>query len=410
MERRSCSTLSGTLIAHPDFARLVNYSPTYPSENRPPRITDIETPTVSKIIHGWDRSERYEGSVTDGEGNEVLFRLSRLPLSEGRDAYLLLLAAADDFGGNVRDLQIKGTVIAFAVGAFFVPAAWLFGGGMSASLKRITAQAGRLRNLLPPDESPISSRVVEIQQLADTMTLAQHTILSFARFVPRDIVKGILDGSISTKLGGLRREVTILFTDVENFTGIAETTDPDVLMQQTSRHFTALTDAFISEGGTVDKFIGDAVMVFWNAPRPQHDHVERACRAALAAAAASDALNVEFEAEGLPAFVVRIGIHVGEAVVGIVGSSERMEYTSLGTSVNLASRLEGLNKEYGTRILVSDAVHQRAEHAFHFKPIASVIAKGMTVETPVFELVEQIAGVGSETLWSSQMINRADRC
>ncbi len=74
-----------------------------------------------------------------------------------------------------------------------------------------------------------------------------------------------------------------------------------------------------------------------------------------------------------------------------------MEYTSLGTSVNLASRLEGLNKEYGTRILVSDAVHHRAEHAFHFNPIASVIAKGMTVETPVFELVEQIAGVGSDT-------------
>ena len=174
-------------------------------------------------------------------------------------------------------------------------------------------------------------------------------------------------------------------------------------LRQTSRHFTALTEAFISEGGTVDKFIGDAVMVFWNAPRPQHDHVERACRAALAAAAASDALNVEFETEGLPAFVVRIGIHVGEAIVGIVGSSERMEYTSLGTSVNLASRLEGLNKEYGTRILVSDAVHHRTEHAFHFNPIASVIAKGMTLETPIFELVEQIEGVGSETPQNTQL-------
>jgi len=113
--------------------------------------------------------------------------------------------------------------------------------------------------------------------------------------------------------------VTILFTDVKNFTGIAEATDPDILMRQTSRHFAALTEAFISEGGTVDKFIGDAVMVFWNAPRLQQDHVERACRAALAAAAASDALDVEFEAEGLSAFVVRIGIHVGDAIIGIVG-------------------------------------------------------------------------------------------
>src|SRR3954468_15026426 len=389
---------SGTLIAHPEFSRLINYSPAHPNESTLPRITDIKTPIVSKIIRGWDRSERYEGSVTDNEGSEILFRLSRLPLSEEHDAYLLLLAAADDFGGNVRDLQIKGTVAAFAVGTLFVPAAWLFGGGMSSSLKRITAQAGRLRNLLPPDTRSTSSRIVEIQQLADTMTLSQHTIWSFAHFVPKDIVKGILDGSIPTELGGYRQEVTILFTDVENFTGIAEATHPDLLMHQTSRHFAALTEAFISEGGTIDKFIGDAVMVFWNAPRLQQDHVERACRAALAATAASDALNKQFEAEGLPAFVVRIGIHVGDAVVGIVGSSERMEYTSLGTSVNLASRLEGLNKEYSTRILVSDAVRHRAEHAFRFKPIASVIAKGMTVETPVFELIEQIAGVGSATL------------
>lgn len=233
------------------------------------------------------------------------------------------------------------------------------------------------------------------------MTLAHRTIWSFAHFVPKDIVKGILDGSISTELGGTRQEVTILFTDVQNFTGIAEASDPDVLMLQASRHFTALTEAFISEGGTVDKFIGDAVMVLWNAPRPQRDHVDRACRAALAAAAASDALNRKFEAEGLPAFIVRIGIHVGEAVVGNIGSSERMEYTTLGTSVNLASRLEGLNKEYGTTILVSDAVRQRAEHMFRFKPIASVVAKGMTTETRVFELVEQIAGAGLQ--WNRRL-------
>src|SRR5207302_8039619 len=139
-------------------------------------------------------------------------------------------------------------------------------------------------------------------------------IWSFARFVPRDIVKGILDNSISTELGGLRQEVTILFTDVRNFTGIAEAAAPDALMRQTSRHFTALTEAFLAEGGTVGKFIGDAVMVFWNAPHLQLDHVERACRAALAAKAASEALNTQFEAEGLWPFAVRLGIHFGDAV------------------------------------------------------------------------------------------------
>jgi adenylate cyclase len=132
-------------------------------------------------------------------------------------------------------------------------------------------------------------------------------------------------------------------------------------------------------------------MVFWNAPRPQRDHVERACRAALSAKAASDALNTEFEAEGLQPFAVRLGVHVGDAVVGNIGSLERMEYTVLGNTVNLAARLEGLNKEYGTTILVSEAVRGRVENLFRFRGIGSVAVRGMTTEIDVHELVEAVA-------------------
>jgi adenylate cyclase len=158
-------------------------------------------------------------------------------------------------------------------------------------------------------------------------------------------------------------------------------------MRQTSHYFSALTEAFLAEGGTVDKFIGDAVMVFWNAPNPQPDHVERACRAALAGKAASDKLNTQFEAEGLKPFFTRFGIHVGEAVVGNLGSTERMNYTALGNTVNLASRLEGLNKQFGTAILVSEDVYFRVQHRFQFKALESVTAKGMTKETRIYELV-----------------------
>jgi adenylate cyclase len=158
-------------------------------------------------------------------------------------------------------------------------------------------------------------------------------------------------------------------------------------MHQTSRYFSALTDAFLAEGGTIDKFIGDAVMVFWNAPNSQPDHVERACPAALTARMACETLNSQFEAEGLKPFFTRFGIHVGEAVVGNLGSSERMNYTALGNTVNLAARLEGLNKQFGTVILVSEAVYLRVQHCFRFRAFESVIAKGMTKETRVFELV-----------------------
>jgi adenylate cyclase len=381
----------GVLIAHPEFARLVDYAMTHPSHPRLPEIGEIRSGLVGAVVRGWDGSDRYEGSIRDEDGRDYLFRVRKFSQGDEYSGYSLLLAAEDDFAQNVRTLQIRGIIIALIAGGCFIPAVWIFGSRMSTSLKRITAQASRLRTLAAPDDAPVASRVAEIDELGRTMAVAQRSIWSFARFVPKDIVKGIIDSSISTELGGVRREVTILFTDVTNFTGISEAADPDSLMHQTSRHFAALTEAFLAEGGTVDKFIGDSVMVFWNAPHLQLDHVERACRAALAAKAASEALNTRFEAEGLPPFGVRVGIHSGDAVVGNVGSAERMNYTALGNSVNLAARLEGLNKEYKTTILVSEAVRRQVEHCFRFKAIASVIAKGMTTETQVYELVEAVA-------------------
>ena len=381
----------GVIIAHPDFAHFVEDARTHPSHPQLPEIREIRTGLVGAVMRMWDGREQFEGSLRGEDGRDYLFRLQKFSQGDEYSGYSLLFAAEDDFAQNVRKLLIRGIVITLIVGGCFVPAAWVFGSRMSTSLKMITAQASRLLTLAPVRGVTVTSNIAEINELGRTIAVARRSIASFARFVPKDIVKGIVDGSISTELGGTRREITILFTDVTNFTGISEAADPDGLMRQTSRHFAALTEAFLAEGGTVDKFIGDSVMVFWNAPHPQPDHVERACRAALSAKTASDTLNAQFEAEGLPPFVVRIGIHFGDAVVGNVGSAERMNYTVLGNSVNLAARLEGLNKGYGTTMLVSEAVRDRVEHCFRFRPVASVTAKGMTTETRVYELVEAIA-------------------
>jgi adenylate cyclase len=381
----------GVLIAHPDFARLVDSANTQSPHPRLPEIWQNKTGLVGAIMRNWDGRERYEGSIQDENGLDYLFRVRKFPQGSEYSGYSLLLAAEGDFAQDVRTLQLRGIGIALIAGGCFIPAAWIFGSRMSIKLKRITAQASGLRTLAVPEDAPVTSHIKEIDELGSTMAVAWRSIWSFARFVPKDIVKGIVDGSISTELGGTRQEVTVLFTDISNFTGIAEAADPDSLMRQTSRHFAALTEAFLAEGGTIDKFIGDSVMVFWNAPHLQFDHVERACRATLSAKAASDELNTQFETEGLFPFAIRFVIHCGDAVVGNVGSMERMNYTVLGNSVNLAARIEGLNKEFGTTILVSDAVRERVEHRFRFKPIASTIVKGMRAETSVYELVEAVA-------------------
>jgi adenylate cyclase len=378
---------AGSLIAHPNFAQFIVDAMTHPSQPQLPNIKEINSGVVAAVLQRSNGRDHYDGSIRDDQGQDYLFRVARLALGEKYNANILLLAAQEDFAQDVRRLQFTGLLLAIIAGAAFIPVIWIFGSRMSRSLKTITAQAVKLQKLAAPDPLPVTSRIEEIHELGRAMELAQRTIWSFAHFVPKEIVQRIIDNSISTELGGVREEITVVFTDVRDFTTIAESADPHILMHQTSRYFSVLTEAFLAEGGTIDKFIGDAVMVFWNAPNPQPDHVERACRAALAGRLASEKLNVQFEAEGLKPFFTRFGVHVGEAVVGNLGSTERMNYTALGNTVNLAARLEGLNKQFGTAILVSEGVYLRVQHCFQFRPLESVIAKGMTKGTRVFELV-----------------------
>jgi adenylate cyclase len=378
---------TGSLIAHPNFAQFVVDAMTHPSQPQLPNIKEINSGVVAAVLRRSHGRDHYDGSIRDDQGRDYLFRVAKFTLGEQYNANILLLAAQEDFVQDVRRLQFTGLILAIIAGAAFIPGVWFFGSRMSRSLKEITVEAGKIQTMAAPNPSAVASHILEIHELGITVNLAQHAIWSFARFVPKEIVRGLLDKSISTELGGVREEITVVFTDVRDFTTIAESADPDILMHQMSRYFSVLTEAFLAEGGTVDKFIGDAVMVFWNAPNPQPDHVERACRAALAGRLACEKLNSQFETEGLKPFFTRFGIHVGEAVVGNLGSTERMNYTALGNTVNLAARLEGLNKQFGTAILVSEGVYLRVQHCFQFRALESVIAKGMTMETRIFELV-----------------------
>ena len=378
---------AGSLIAHPAFSGLVATAMTNPSQSQLPSIDAINSGLVASIIRRTHHLENVDGDIRDADGQDYLFRLTKFTLGERYNGTILLVAAQDDFVQNVRRLQANGMILAIIAGAAFLPIVWLFGSRMAQSLNAITAQARKLQNLDEPDPLPVSSHIREIQTLGNTVYSAQRAIWTFAHFVPKEIVRRVIDNSISTKLGGVKQEISLVFTDVRGFTTIAESADPDVLLLQTSRYFAVLTEAFLAEGGTVDKFIGDAVMVFWNAPNLQPDHVARACRSVLAAKVAGERLNAEFESDGLQPFFTRFGIHVGEAVVGNVGSTERMNYTALGNNVNLAARLEGLNKQFGTAILVSEEVYSRVRDHFVFKACDAVIAKGMTKETRVFELV-----------------------
>jgi adenylate cyclase len=199
-------------------------------------------------------------------------------------------------------------------------------------------------------------------------------------------------------LGTVRAQVTLLFTDLANFTGMSEMMDVQKLGELLNRYLGEMSDEVLKEQGTLDKYIGDAIMCFWNAPLPQRDHAARACRAALAIAKREEAIREELKGLGAAALFTRIGINTTDAAVGFVGSSHLFNYTALGDGVNLASRLEGANKLYGTRILISQTTADLAGDQFVLRRVDLLQVKGKRQPMAVYELLAEQSAAGSEKL------------
>jgi adenylate cyclase len=209
---------------------------------------------------------------------------------------------------------------------------------------------------------------------------------AFGHYLAPAILEEILADPARLRLGGRTAEVTLLFTDLAGFTSLSERVAPSEVGRFLNRYFTEMTRIVFAHDGTVDKFIGDALVAFWGAPVADAEHALKACRAALAMQERMRTLREEMAREGLPELHMRIGVNSGEAIVGNMGSSDLFNYTALGDTVNLAARLEGANKEFGTSILISDAVRMRAGPAIRTRPLGALKVRGRSDETPVFEL------------------------
>jgi adenylate cyclase len=192
------------------------------------------------------------------------------------------------------------------------------------------------------------------------------------------IERGGLEGA------GQTREVTLLFSDIRGFTTLSETRPPEEVVALLNRYFSLQVDVIFRHGGSLDKFIGDAIMAFWGAPLDDPQHAQHAVACALDMAAALEQFKREIGAS-VAGFDVGIGVHSGPAVVGLIGSEKRREYTSIGDTVNLASRIEGLTKEAGRRILVSRETMSRCAGAFEFAPCGTFKAKGRAQGVELFE-------------------------
>ncbi|MBT7065622.1 MAG: adenylate/guanylate cyclase domain-containing protein, partial [Verrucomicrobia bacterium] len=208
---------------------------------------------------------------------------------------------------------------------------------------------------------------------------------AFKQYLSPIVIDRLVSNPNSLKLGGELRDLSIFFSDVQGFTGISEHLGPEALTSLLNTYLTAMTDIILEEGGTVDKYEGDAIIAFWNAPVDLPDHPVRAVRAALRCQAALDEMRPRLEEEYGKALHARIGINSGPVVVGNMGSEQRFDYTFLGDAGNLASRLEGINKQFGTFTLISEHTATQLGDSIPLREISCVRVVGRREPVRVFE-------------------------
>jgi len=371
------------ILAHPRMSELLGRE----VSGTIPRLRETDMAGVLAAIRAWRANGISEQFFNDPAGRPYAAAFQTIPRSGPANLRVAVVAPVDEFFASILSERRRLFVATLGFVAAMVPIVFFIGSMLSKSLRGLAEETDRIQRFQPAVASPVHSTIREIDELGRSVSTMRTLVQTFSHFVPKHLVQQLVETGDAMTLGGARREVTVLFTDVVNFTGLTENRDPAQVMQYTSRYFAALSEAIMANKGTVDKFIGDAVMGIWNAPIEDDDHVANACAAVLACMEANRELNVAFEREGWPAYNTRFGLHVGDVVVGNIGSTDRMNYTVLGATVNLAARLEALNKDYGTSALVSEAVKQRVESRFVFRAVARIKPKGFAAEFQVYELV-----------------------
>lgn len=294
---------------------------------------------------------------------------------------------------RLRDNLVQAVIILLLI---MSPIVLLISTRISKPIKQLAQVADNIRELRLDQSLQIHSRVKEISILSHALNRLQVTIAAFSSYIPRDLVIKLLKTEDGIQIGGESRFLTILFSDLKDFSTLSETTPSRELLVRVSSYLELMTLAIKEEHGTVDKFIGDSVMAFWGAPNLEPNHAYHSAVAAMKTKRRMVGLNEALAREGKPPLVARIGINSDSVLVGNIGSPERLSYTVMGDGVNIASRLEGINKEFGTDITLSHAVFKEAGERLFVRPIDKITVKGRAGEILIYELLG-IRDAGPET-------------
>ena len=343
--------------------------------------------TRSYVLYMINKLERFDFVC---KRKKYLASYMNFPKITGDRWKLIMVVPEKDFTGSLEStttISMIVSLIALVCGIFMMV---FFSNLVSRPLTELTQETVKIKDFDLSHDLKIKTYVAEVYQMAEAIESMKRGLRAFQKYVPSSLVRELIGSGQEVELGGENREITLFFSDIKDFTPLSENFTPQELMLHLSEYLNAMTYYIQEHRGTVDKYIGDSIMAFWGAPVKQNNHAELACRAAVGCRNIIAVMNEGWIKENKPPLYTRIGIHSGMSVVGNLGSEDRMNYTAMGDCVNLASRLEGVNKIYGTSIIVSETTYRKTADKFLYRQLDTVAVKGKKRGIKIYELIDDI--------------------
>ncbi len=361
----------------------------------PPKDNELSKLIGSEIVKLDKEDKDLVNEVSLGKERFIIRLAPILPdMPMQRSGFIVLKSLTEELS-FLRKLQITLLLIGVAILIIAIGLSFLLAGGVTKPVRALAFAARRIGKgeLETSVDIKTGDELEELggafNEMVKGLKEREFIKTTFERYVSKTVASELIKNPEMVRLGGTKKELTVMFSDIGGFTTLSETLSPEEVVKHLNEYFEGMSSSILEFDGTINQFQGDAIVAFWGAPVPQENHAMFACLAALRCREFLKNLQHKWVSQGLPERTFRFGINTGEMVVGNIGSSSRFEYTVIGDEVNLASRLEGANKIYGTQILISDTTYELAKDEIIGREIDIIRVVGKTEPVRIYELVSQ---------------------
>ncbi len=362
---------------------------------------------VSAALAFFHQNSSDEEFYLNFQEKKYLVSIHNFPLSSTKNWNVILLDPRNDLFRDILETRRQIIFISLLILLFSSVCVVYFSKRISQPIVRLSKEVDRITHLDLDSNLRVPSIIQEVKMMDSSIASMRSALRSFSHYVPKDIVLDLIEKGKEIVLGGEKREITVFFSDIEEFTSVSEVLSVEKLSSLLEEYFSVLSETILKQQGTIDKYIGDGVMAFWGAPKFLTNHADLACLAALLSQSRLFELNQKRLSNHLPPFFTRIGINTGTAFIGNLGTIERMNYTAIGDCVNLASRLQNINKTYHTKIIIGEDTKIQIAPTFVLRPIDIVEVRGKKNKTKIYELLGTLSGP-SDTKASPDQIELAN--